>query len=466
MSVSVYWKLTKLGINLYSRENKLLWEAPKGVVTPTILAELKAHKDSLLELLTMGTAARSGRVPASYVQERIWVLAQLGYSRLYHLPLIFSIAGRLNVRALQAAMDHVVARHESLRTGFRQLEGEVVQVVDGAARVEIEGHDLRGVGPEERQRGTDGVVHEIIQRAFDLERAPLVRAALVQTDDDRSVFVVCLHHIVCDGWSTGILTRELSECYAAYDEGRPPTLDPLSVQYPDYAAWQRRVLAGDGLELDLEYWRSHLRGVQDLDLPTDFVRPRHMSGAGGMVQRVVAAEEAGRWRRACRDAQVTLYTLFLAGAYTVLRRHSRQTDICLGTVTAGRNHLRIEDVVGCFVNTLVVRFAAGQITGRDLLLLARGEIADVQGHQNVPFEKIVAAMDGPRDPASNPIFQVLVNYVNTPSHPLACGACRVEPVAPPESGAKFDLTFALADRPDGSLGVTMEYSRDLYEREN
>jgi amino acid adenylation domain-containing protein len=465
MSVSVYRKLTKLGIRFSSQENKLLWEAPRGVVTPTILDELKNHKDSLLELLNIGPAERSRALRSSYAQERLWFLAQIGYSRLYHIPMMFLITGKPDPQALQSSLDRIAARHESVRTGFCQVNGEVIQIIDAGARVELETSDLTRLKPEQRKIETQALVHDFTQRNFDLEKPPLVRAMLIRTEDDRYIFAICMHHIISDGWSMGILIRELTECYAASTQGREPKLDSLKVQYADYAAWQHRVLTVERLAPELEYWRNRLRGLQDLNLAADFARPGKMSGAGGRVRISVDAGEAERWQTACRRSQVTLYTLFLSGVYSLLRKYSRQTDICLGTLAANRNHSEIENIIGFFVNTLVVRFTAGRVKARELLAMTRNEIAEAQDHQNVPFEKIMEAAEVKRDLASNPIFQVAVNYVNTHAQKLTLGDCRVEDIEPPEDGAKFDLTFALADRPDGSLGVTIEYSRDLYERD-
>jgi bacitracin synthase 3 len=420
------------------------------------------------QVIPICSIRRPAQLPLSYAQERLWFLAQLGYSEQYHIPDVMKIKGDLDEEALQKTMNFMVARHESLRTGFKKVDGKAIQVIEAASVITIEKRDLGGLSKKEQERECQTIILEFIQRPFQLKKAPLIRVMLIKTDAAVHILGICLHHIISDGWSMGILTREITRAYAAYREGKVPEPGALKHQYADYAVWQREVMTEAKLDKELKYWKEHLAGYEDLDLPTDFPRPKQVSGKGGHVRFRLPGEEAKQLKKRCQENQVTLFTLLMAGIYLLLRRYSQQEDICMGMPTANRNLREIEDLVGFFVNTLVIRIDPGEnrgITVRQLLKKVQEEIVAAQDRQNVPFEKVVESIQPTRDLSRTPIFQVLVNYVNINREKLQLGESQLEGVDFEYGSSKFDLMFAFSDQEDGALGITVEYSRDLYRED-
>ena len=323
-------------------------------------------KSNPSQVISIASIRRPQQIPLSYAQERLWFLAQLGYSEQYHIPQVMKIKGYPDEHALQKAIDFIAARHESLRTGFRIAGNKAIQVILGAAAIGIQQKDLREIGKEQQDRESQAIIREFIQRPFQLEHAPLVRAILIKLDADRFIFGMCMHHIISDGWSSRILISEISQAYAAYQEGKEPALKPLTIQYADYAVWQREVMTEAKLDNELKYWKHHLAGYEDLHLPTDYPRPRQISGKGGHVTCSLRSEQVRKLKKLCQEKQMTLFTVFMTSVYILLSRYSGQEDICLGIPVANRNLQEIELLVGFFVNTLVIRIntdGQGNFTG-------------------------------------------------------------------------------------------------------
>jgi amino acid adenylation domain-containing protein len=414
---------------------------------------------------------RPAELPLSYAQERLWFLAQLGYSEHYHVPQVMKVWGGLDVAALKHAVSHVVERHESLRTGFRNVQGRPRQVIEERVAVALEERDLRSLAAAEREVEVGAELEKLIGKPFDLEQAPLMRMVLLRLEDEEHMLGLCLHHIICDAWSLKVLLKEISRVYQVCSEGQDPELKRLKVQYADYAVWQRQTLREEKIEEELRYWQERLAGYEDLDLPTDYPRPRQMSGKGGRVRLQWAEEEIRKVRSVCRERQITLNTLLMASVYVVLSRYSRQEDICLGMPVANRRHWESEGLIGFFVNMVTVRVQGksgrikGRITGEELLREIQKEIVEAQDRQDVPFEKVVEAVQPKRDLTRNPIFQVLVNYVNTGGqHPLTLGPCRIEEIVLDHTRSKFELSFNFIEHEDRELRASISYSEDIYER--
>jgi amino acid adenylation domain-containing protein len=450
-----------LGVDLGVRA---LMEAGTIEGLSAIVSARRAHDSQ--RRVVIGTVHRPPQIPLSYAQERIWFLEKLGYGERYHVLRTFEIDGPLARAVLERTLFQLVVRHESLRTSFREIEGKPFQYVHAETPgIGLRYWDLRASDPSLRTREVETVVRELCQEPFALDQAPLVRAALITLSETRHVLGLCLHHIIADGSSMALLAEELAATYTACRQGRTPVLNSVPVQYADYALWQHEVLTPQRLETELAYWREQLAGYPELELPGDHPRPAQFSGRGGHVRVRVNADAAREVMQFCRRQQVTLFTLFLSATYLLLKRHSGQPDICIGIPVANRDPWQVHEVVGLFVNTLVVRLRATQVSGEQLLKQVQERLLEAQDHQAVPFEKVVESLQRKRDLARNPIFQVLVNHVTGGREERPFGEGRIKPIDFDQDSAKLDLSVTLSEDPDGSLGVTIEYSRDLYERE-
>jgi hypothetical protein len=254
----------------------------------------------------------------------------------------------------------------------------------------------------------DSIIEELISRPFDLSTDYMLRADLVQVAAEDFILVTVLHHIASDGWSTGILVRELTELYNSYLEGRSSELKPLSIQYADYAIWQRKYLAAALLDNKLEYWRNQLQGVEALELPTDYSRPAIQSTRGAVVRFSISEQETAAFRKLCEAEGVTMFMGLLSVFKILLYRYSGQRDICVGTPIANRTHHEMEGLIGFFVNTIALRTSVDPVSGfREFLQQVRQTTLSAYDHQDVPFEKVVDAIVRERDMSRSPIFQVM-----------------------------------------------------------
>lgn len=454
--------LHALGIRIWAAENKLRYEAPSGVVTPGILEQLRTHKAGLLQLLDgqdLRPRARTGPLEASFAQERLWFLAQLNPSApTYHVPLIARVRGPLDVAALQRSLTTVVARHEGLRTTFREMDGRPLQVFHAPAEVPLPTDDAADEA-DVRER-----VRSEVERPFDLARGPLLRARVLRVAADDHVFVLVMHHIVTDGWSMDVLERELSQAYADFSRGSSPAFAPLPIQYADFAVWQRTWLTGGALQRQLAYWKKHLAGAPtSLDLPTDRPRPGTKGHRGSTVKvempRMLAAGVAALAHR----EGATSFMVLLAAFNVLLARHSGQSDVVVGTPIANRTRSEVEGLVGFFVNTLPLRTNLdGDPSFRDVLLRVKDASLAAYEHQDVPFERLVEELRVPRDTSRTPIFQVMFAHIHRQSPSLALQGASVS-TAGELDVAKFDLSLAVEER-DSELLALVEYDSDLFDR--
>ncbi|MEV0677472.1 non-ribosomal peptide synthase/polyketide synthase [Actinosynnema sp. NPDC050436] len=374
--------------------------------------------------------------PQSPAQRRLWFLDQFEPGGTeYVTPTALRLRGPLDVEALRHAVTGLVARHESLRTTF----DEDVQVVNAPFAVALAVEH----GPWE------DVLRQEAGTPFDLRRGPLVRARLVRVADDDHVFVLTLHHIVTDGWSTGVLMRDLAGLYAGGD------LPPLAVQYVDYAAWRQ--------DPPVDYWASRLADVPPLELPTDRPRLAVRTGAGAMHSFTVPSGVADGLRDLARRHGDTLFTTLVAACKVLLARYTGQDDIAVGTAVSGRGRAELDDVVGLFVNTVVLRSTVDtRRTFTEFLADVRTTVRDGLAHQDVPFERVVEAVRPDRDPSRNALFDVMVLVQNTGTEVPALPGLRVGELPLPLSTATCDLTFEFGEA-DGELHGAVEYSTDLFD---
>jgi amino acid adenylation domain-containing protein len=419
------------------------------------------------ELPPIEPAPRGGSVPLSFAQQRLWFLEQMGsLGSTYHVPGRLRLRGELNRAALVGALDGIVARHEALRTTFAEVNGVPEQrIASPDARFRLVEHDLGAEADAEAR--LDGIMGEEVRAPFDLQRGPLIRGRLVRLAADDHVLLLTMHHIVSDGWSMGVLTRELSALYAARREGREADLPGLPVQYADYAVWQRRWVSGEVLREQADYWKDALGGAPELlALPTDRPRPAQTDHGGARLPLQLDAELTAGLKALSRRHGTTLFMTLLAGWAVVLGRLSGQDDVVVGTPAAGRGRREIEGLIGYFVNTLALRVDLSDApTVAELLQQVKKRALQGQHHQDLPFEQVVELLDPVRSMAHHPLFQVMFTWQNLPLGGLDLPGLDVGGVGAEslEVRAKFDLSLTLREAGDRIVGG-LTYATSLFER--
>ncbi|MBB4639458.1 amino acid adenylation domain-containing protein, partial [Longimicrobium terrae] len=460
-----------LGVRVISRVRQALGmeAAPGDLFERPVLADFARGLQTAARSVETAIAPvdRTGAIPPSFAQQRLWFLEQMGdLGGTYHIPIALRLRGGLDRGALVRALDGIVARHEALRTVFPAVQGEPVQhvipVAEGAFRL-VE-HDLSAFADAED--ALRRLMRDEAAAPFDLARGPLIRGRLVRMADDDHVLLVTMHHIVSDGWSMGILVRELGALYAAFARGAADPLAPLPIQYADYAAWQRRWVSGELLERQAGYWVRTLSGAPELlELPTDRTRPRKQDFAGASLPIELNEALTAELKALSRRHGTTLFMTLLAGWAAVLGRLSGQAEVVVGTPTANRGRSETEALVGFFVNTLALRVdLSGAPTVAELLGRVRTRALEAQQHPDIPFEQVVERVAPARSIAHTPLFQVMFAWQNTPDEALDFAGLRLvqEPGTAPEN-ARFDLTLELWER-DGRIGGTIEYATALFDR--
>ncbi len=408
-----------------------------------------------LEVPPLVRVPRGGPLPLSFAQQRLWFLEQLEPGRAtYNMPASLRLRGALDVAALEGALTEVVRRHETLRTVFRTLDGEPVQVVAEAAPVRIPVEELRGVPDALREAEASRRASAEAQRPFDLASEPPLRALLLRLDEEEWGMVLTLHHIASDGWSVGVLVREVSALYAALREGREARLPEPPVQYADYAVWQRSWLSGGTLERQLGWWRERLAGAPPLlEIPTDRPRPLVQSERGDRRAFRLPPGTAAALRAVSRQEGTTLFMTLLAAWQLLLGRYAGEEDVVVGTPIAGRTRLETEGLIGFFVNTLVLRAdLGGDPTFSALLARVREATLGAYQHQEIPFEKLVEELQPERSLSYTPLFQAMFILQNVPVEELSLGEVRAEPLLAAGDSVKFDLTLGFEERGEEMRG--------------
>jgi amino acid adenylation domain-containing protein/thioester reductase-like protein len=412
-------------------------------------------------------ADRSAPLPASPAQRRLWFLERLdGLGSAYHVSGALNLKGRLNRQALRATLDQIIARHEALRTIFAEHAGEPSQVVMPPGGFALQEIDLGGRPPAEAQAQLEHCLREEASASFDLRHGPLIRGRLVRLATQEHVLLVTMHHIVSDGWSVGVLLREVAALYEAHRHGHASPLPDLPIQYADYASWQRRWLAGELLKGQLDYWKRELAGAPALlELPTDRARPPLKSHAGASVELRLPAPLTAKLQAFAREHDATLFMVLLAGWAATLARLSGQEDIVIGSPVAGRQRVELEPLIGLFVNTLALRVRVqGTLSVAQLLERVKELTLAAYAQQDVPFEQVVEAIQPPRSLSHSPVFQVMFVLQNAPLGALELAELKLEPLEVPRAAAQFDLTLSLREA-GGELAGGIEYASALFERE-
>ena len=433
------------------------------------LADLARHLQGAAhaELSRIVPAKRSGRLPLSFAQQRLWFLAQMeGGSAAYHIPFGLHLKGDLNRTALGRALDRILVRHEILRTTFAFLDGEPVQQIGAVeeSSFRLIEHDLCGHNDVEAELAALSELEAVA--SFDLEAGPLIRGRLIRLAENEHVLLVTMHHIVSDGWSMGVMVRELNALYGAFLGGLADPLPELEIQYADYAVWQRQWIEGAILQQQAAYWKTTLAGAPALlELPMDRVRPAQQSYAGAALPVVFEEKLTSGLKGLSRRNGTTLYMTLLAGWAILLARLSGQQDVVIGSPVANRGRTEIENLIGFFVNTLALRLdLSGSPSVSELLQQTKAQSLAAQRHQDIPFEQVVELAQPVRSLAHSPLFQVMFAWQNAVESSLELPGLELQPFEPsPHRVAKFDMTLFLQEMGD-TIGGVIEYASALFER--
>ncbi|MGZ8172154.1 MULTISPECIES: amino acid adenylation domain-containing protein [Methylobacter] len=472
--------LRDLNVRLYVEGGELKCKAPRNVLTDEIKTHLKARKNELIDAfsyagkyneISISPAPRTDSIPLSYAQQRLWFLDQLAPNNaFYNVPLALRLNGKLNAAALEQSLDEIIRRHQSLRTKFVSVNGQAEQVITEQFKFPIAYVDLTGVPEQSRPAALLDLSCLEAEKPFDLSTEPLLRALLIELLNDSNkqehILLITLHHIVSDGWSSEILTRELVALYQAFSEGKVSPLSELAIQYADFAYWQRQRLVGDVLQRQIDYWQKQLRAAPAvLELPTDHPRPPVMNYCGASYSFSIPPELAKQVYALNRSHDTTLFMTLLAAFNVLLCRYSHQQDLCIGTPIANRNRLEIEGLIGFFVNTLVLRAdLSGEPSFKELLGQVRRTVLDAQSHQDLPFEQLVEVLQPERNMSYSPLFQVMFTLQNTVRHSLELSGLDISAVEKESSIAKFDLTLHIQEE-SGLLNGMIEYNTGLFEHD-
>lgn len=444
---------------------RCLFEAPTvALMVSSFESAGTTDDDSLIRRID--PSARGGEAPLSFTQQQFWLLDQAEPDSCYNICTALRIEGPLEVQRLRQALELIVERHEILRTNVVMKDGVAVQVIAQSMRLPFDVSDLRQLSVSEREAEIQRLVKADSELPFDLSAGPLLRIKLLATGEDENILLVTVHHFVCDGWSVGVLLRELATLYQDSGAGRSASLPQLRIQYADYALWQRQRLSGQWFEQQLEYWRKQMAGAAPiLDLPTDYSRPeqRSVKGAQGSIRLSANLTEA--IAGLSRQEGVTLFMTLLAAFQTLLFRYTGQEDIVVGSPVAGRSMLETEDLIGSFVNTLALRADfTGKPTFREFLGRVRAATLGALSHQDVPFEKLVEELNPERKGNRTPLFQTMFALQNTPASDITIEGLTITPLRIPDAKAKFDLTLEAEEEPEG-LYLCFEYNSELFRPE-
>jgi len=417
------------------------------------------------EKMPIRPVARDGELPLSFAQQRLWFLHRLEPdSPFYNMHAAFRLEGSLNIAALERSFNEIIRRHEVLRTTFAEVDGQAVPVVTPQIEFRIDVDDLRGMESTALGLEAERRVRAEMRRPFSLDTGPLLRVRIMRVAEEEHLVVVVVHHIVADGWSMGVIVREVAPLYEAYARGEASPLQELPIQYADFAHWQRHWLRDEVLSSQLDYWRKELAGAPTmLDLPGDRPRPPVQTFNGARFHFLFSAALNERLKEFSQAEGVTLFMSLLAGLSIVLSRYSGQTDILVGTTIANRNRAETEDLIGFFVNMLVMRTdLSGQLSVRELLRQVRERALEAYAHQDLPFEKLVEELRLDRDLSHAPLTQVVFTLQNAPLDELRLPGVRMSMVEVESETAKFDVVVNMWEE-RGEMHGWIEYNGDMFD---
>lgn len=470
--------LRELGCRISADGDNLRLRKTKNDIPAELIQQIKINKTEILAFLNTAkdqavTSQKDiPKLPTnalkqlSFAQQRLWFLGQIENSNAtYNMPMSLQLEGKLNVDALFESLAYVIDRHESLRMYFPTVEGQPKIRIKNIENFNILSvQDLSNLDQPTQSIMVQTLINNHVQEPFNLKTGPLFKAKLLQLKDDQFILLLNMHHISSDGWSIGVFIRELCHAYLTFSQGQKPTLEPLPIQYSDFATWQRNWLQGEVLETQINYWKKQLKDAPPrLELPTDYPRPPIQSYKGSHYSHTLTPELTEQLKTLSQQEGVSLYMLLLAVFNLLLSRYSRQDDLCIGSPIANRPHPQTEGLIGFFANTLVMR---NQIKSeqnfQQFLHQTRQTCLDAYQHQDIPFEFLVEQLKPVRSLSYNPIFQVMFAVENNDSEALNLPGLKIEWIDSSYPFAKFDLSL-LALESDGQLNCNWEYATDLFE---
>jgi hypothetical protein len=420
---------------------------------------------SVPQAQTIRRRKETGACPLSFAQERLWFLSRMDAGNpAYNLSAGIRLKGRLDVKALEQTFGEIINRHEALRTVFTEVGGEPMQVAHPSAQLSLMPVDLSQLPEAARRERAERLAHDEALRPFDLSRGPLVRVNLWRLADDEHLLLLLMHHIVSDGWSMGVLVREVGALYETFSTGQASRLRALPIQYGDFACWQREWLRGAALDRQLDYWREQLRGAPLLlKLPTDRPRPPVQSARGARLNFRLPSSLSIALDSLIRQEGVTLFIALAATFKTLLHHYTKQQDIIIGSPIANRNRSELEGLIGFFVNSLVLRTRLnGELSFREVLMRVRETALAAFAHQDLPFEKLVEELAVERDVRYNPIFQVWFVLQNSPMPELELPGLTFSSVEFEKGVVRHDLRLDFTASTEGLRG-SFEYRTDLFD---
>ncbi|HEY1270473.1 MAG TPA: HAD-IIIC family phosphatase [Terriglobales bacterium] len=408
--------------------------------------------------------SRDRKLPLSFAQRRLWLLDQMvSGSAIYNTPMALRLEGPLKVEVLHKALNELVRRHEVLRTTFIMVEDEPVQIIAPSQAIPLPITDLSSLADGARQAEITRISLEEAQRPFDLSQGPVVRACVLRLASSDHVLLFNAHHIVTDGWSLGLINKEIAALYDAFAESRLPSLPEPSIQYADYAAWQRDWMQGEVLEKELAFWKASLTGVPPmLDVPTDFKRPEKPTFRGGRHSAQIPSSVVTGLKIVSRREGTTLFAAMLTALDILLSRWTRQNDVVVGTVIANRNRLETENLLGCFMNFLPLRTQLpADATGLEILEQVKKTVNAAYAHQDCPFEKVIDEVNPQRVPGVNPLYNVAFLLQNFPQVAFKNKTLEAHYLPVGLDSAHLDLRFS-AGETDGDMWLYCDYATDLF----
>jgi amino acid adenylation domain-containing protein len=443
-----------------------IFEAPTiAQMAETVEALRKAEEGLIVPPITRGL--RTDKPPLSFAQQRLWFIDRLeSGSAFYNIPAAVRLDGLLNTEALERSLNEIVRRHESLRTTFSDSGGLPVQIIAPSLNLALPIFDLRDLSEDERASRTRELISEEFWRPFDLTRGPLIRASLLRIDEQEHILTVCMHHIISDGWSIGVFIDEMARLYGVYSEGKASPLPELMIQYRDYALWQRQWLKGEVLEAEIGYWKKQLEGAPTtIEIKTDGARPAVQTYEGRSESIEIGEEAVRRLKEVGGRQGATMYMVMAAAMEVLMYRYSGQEDMVIGTPVANRVRQETEPLIGCFINVLALRAKlSNNPTYNEMLRQAREVILDALTHQDLPFEKLVEALQIERDPSRSPLFQVMFALQSARNPETELPGLTLTPMDEENKAAHFDLNMAVQEEGQ-SMSATLTYNIDLFNAE-
>jgi amino acid adenylation domain-containing protein len=440
----------------------LLFEKPTIASFAEAIVQIQSNSTGVLDNEIPQLANRQS-TPLSFAQQRMWFVNQLEpNSAAYLVPTAKRLRGKLNFHILQQSLDALAAHHETIRTNFiTSDDGNPIQIISAPRSVEMKVIDLTQQSNHEEQ--VQYLLNQEIQRPFNLASDLMLRATLIQIDEQEHILLLTIHHIASDGWSTSILWQQLATVYEALLNNQPPQLAKLPIQYADFAAWQRQWLSGQVLDRQLNYWKTHLAGTLPLlEFPTDKPRPAAQNYQGEYQTLVLSKKLTETLKALSQGSGSTLFMTLLAAFKTLLYRYTVQEDIIIGTPIAGRNQTATEDLIGCFINTLALRTdLGGNPSFLELLGRVRKVAMDAYTHQDMPFEKLVEELQPERNLSRSPVFDVLFNFINTPTFAWEIPGLSVKSLKLNQPESKFSMTLYVEES-CGELSLQLVYQRSLF----